>query len=114
LRSSTSQTSRIDWWIIGLRWLILLSVIPVLLLTPATPSTKDNLPETVLILISITAVFNLVAMVLLIFDVPASLLAPAGLIVDTVVAIALLLITGGASSPLFYYTLFPILTANRR
>jgi signal transduction histidine kinase len=114
LRSSTSQTSRIDWWIIGLRWLILLSVIPVLLLSPATPSTKDNLPETVLLLISITAVFNLAAMVLLIFDVPARLLAPAGLIVDTVVALALLVITGGASSPLFYYTLFPILTAALR
>ncbi len=114
MRSPTSQTSRIDWWIIGLRWLILLSVIPVLLLSPATSSTKDNLPETVLLLISITAVFNLAAMVLLIFDVPARLLAPAGLIVDTVVALALLVITGGASSPLFYYTLFPILTAALR
>jgi signal transduction histidine kinase len=50
----------------------------------------------------------------LIFDVPARLLAPAGLIVDTFVTIALLVITGGADSPLYYYTLFPILTAALR
>jgi len=115
LHFSTSRASRIDWWIIGLRWLMLLSVIPVFLLSTATPaSTKDNLPQTVLILVMVTAVFNLVAMVLLIFDVPARLLAPAGLIVDTLVAIALLVLTGGANSPLFYYCLFPILTSALR
>ncbi len=115
MRSSSSHASRIDWWIIGLRWLMLLSVIPILLLTPTTSATaKDNLPQTVLILVSITAVFNLLAMVLLIFDVPARLLAPAGLIVDTFVTIALLVITGGADSPLFYYALFPILTSALR
>jgi signal transduction histidine kinase len=97
-----------------LRWLMLLSVLPVLLLSPAAPSSIDNLPQTVLILISVTAVFNLVAMVLLVFDVPARLLAPAGLIVDTLVTIALLVLTGGADSPLFYYALFPILTAALR
>ncbi len=115
MRSSSSRASRIDWWIIGLRWLMLLSVIPVLLLSPTTPpTTKDNLPHTVLLFVSIAAVFNLVAMALLVFDVSARLLAPAGLIVDTFVTIALLLITGGATSPLYYYTLFPILTAALR
>jgi signal transduction histidine kinase len=115
LRSSSSHASRIDWWIIGLRWLMLLSVIPVLLLSPTTSTAaKDNLPQMALILVSITAVFNLLAMVLLIFDVPARLLAPAGLIVDTFVTIALLVITGGADSPLFYYALFPILTSALR
>jgi len=94
---------------------MLLSVIPVFLLSPTQlPTTQDNLPQTVLLLVSVAAVFNLVAMVLLIFDVPARLLAPAGLVVDTIVAIALLLITGGAASPLFYYALFPILTAALR
>ncbi len=94
---------------------MLLSVIPVFLLSPTQlPTTQDNLPQTVLLLVSVAAVFNLVAMVLLIFDVPAWLLAPAGLVVDTIVAIALLLITGGAASPLFYYALLPILTAALR
>ena len=114
MRSSSSRASRIDWWIIGLRWLMLLSVIPVLLLSPALPLTKDNLPQTVLIVVMVTAVFNLVLMVLLIFDVPARLLAPAGLIVDTLVTTALLVLTGGAESPLLYYALFPILTAALR
>ena len=115
MRSSSSRASRVDWWIIGLRWFMLLSVVPVLLLSPATPpTTEDNLPQTVLILVSIAAVFNLAAMILLIFDVSARLLAPAGLIVDTIVTVALLVITGGASSPLFYYALFPILTAALR
>ena len=36
------------------------------------------------------------------------------MIVDTVVTIALLVITGGEYSPLFYYALFPILTAALR
>ncbi len=93
---------------------MLLSVIPVLLLSSAAPSDKSNLPQTVLILVMVTAVFNLVAMVLLIFDVPARLLAPAGLIVDTLVTIALLVITGGEHGPLFYYALFPILTSALR
>jgi signal transduction histidine kinase len=94
---------------------MLLSVIPVFLLSPTSlPATKDNLPHAVLIIVSVTSVFNLVVMVLLIFDVPARLLAPAGLIVDTLVAIALPLITGGAASPLSYYALFPILTAALR
>jgi len=115
LHLSSSRASRIDWWIIGLRWLMLLSVIPVFLLNPATSSSpKDNLPQTVLIVVMITAVFNLAAMVLLIFDVPAKLLAPAGLIVDTLVTIALLVLTGGPASPLLYYALFPILTAALR
>jgi signal transduction histidine kinase len=115
LRSSSSRASRIDWWIIGLRWLMLLSVIPVLLLSPAAPpSAKDHLPQTVLIVVMVTAVFNLVALVLLIFDVPASLVAPAGLIIDTLVTVALLVLTGGARSPLLYYALFPILTAALR
>lgn len=114
MRSSSSRSSRIDWWIIGLRWLMLLSVIPVLLLSSSAPSTQADVPQTVLIVVSVTAAFNLAVMVLLIFDVPARLLAPAGLIVDTLVAIALLALTGGADSPLFYYALFPILTAALR
>ncbi|HSD83128.1 MAG TPA: GAF domain-containing sensor histidine kinase [Anaerolineae bacterium] len=94
---------------------MLLSVIPVLLLSPSAPSAvEENLPRTVFILVFITAVFNLLAMVLLIFDVSARLMAPAGLIVDTFVTIALLLITGEANSPLFYYALFPILTSALR
>jgi hypothetical protein len=94
---------------------MLLSVIPVFLLNPAVgASTKNNLPQTVLIVVMVTAVFNLVSMVLLIFDVPARLIAPAGLIVDTLVTVALLILTGGRNSPLLYLTLFPILTAALR
>jgi signal transduction histidine kinase len=93
---------------------MLLSVFPVLLLNPTASPAQDQVPQTVLIVVSVTAVFNLVTMVLLVFDVPARLLAPAGLIVDTFVTIVLLLITGGATSPLFYYILFPILTAALR
>jgi signal transduction histidine kinase len=93
---------------------MLLSVIPVLLLSSTAPSVKDNLPQTVLILVSVGAAFNFAVMVMLIFDVSVRLLAPAGLIVDTLITIALLIITGGANSPLFYYALFPILTSALR
>lgn len=115
MRSSSSRASRVDWWIIGLRWLLLLSVIPVLIVsqpTPAAPAGRGL--QTELVLILITGVFNLVAIVLLVFEVPARLLAPASLVIDTVVTIALLVVSGGATSPLLYYALFPILTAALR
>ncbi len=115
MRSTSSRASQVDWWIIGLRWLLLISVIPVLILSQATGrQPESNWLQTALILVLITGVFNLVAMVLLIFEVPARLLAPASLIIDTLVSIALLASTGGAVSPLLYYALFPILTAALR
>ena len=115
MRSSSSRSSRVDWWIIGLRWLLLISVIPVLIVSQSAPAKpENNWLQSALILVLITGVFNLVAMVLLVFEVPARLLAPASLIVDTLVTIALLATTGGASSPLLYYALFPILTAALR
>ena len=115
MRSSSSRLSRIDWWIIGLRWLLLISVIPVLVVSQSVPAKpENNWLQSALILVLITGVFNLVAMVLLVFEVPARLLAAASLFVDTLVTIALLATTGGASSPLLYYALFPILTASLR
>jgi signal transduction histidine kinase len=115
MRSSSSRASRVDWWIIGLRWLLLISVVPVLIVSqPAPVRPENNWLQTALILILITGLFNLVAMVLLVFEVPTRLLAPASLIVDTLVTIVLLAGSGGAGSPLLYYALFPILTAALR
>jgi signal transduction histidine kinase len=115
MRSSSSRVSRIDWWIIGIRWLLLLSVIPVLIVSePALLKAENKWLQTALILVLTTGVFNLVVMVLLIFEVPAQLLAPASLLVDILVTIALLAGTGGANSPLLYYALLPILTSALR
>ena len=115
MRSSSSRASRIDWWIIGLRWLLLVSVIPVLIVSqPASIKPESHELQSALILVLVTGVFNLVVMVLLVFEVPARLLAGASLLIDTVVTVALLLSTGGTSSPLLYYALFPILTAGLR
>jgi len=115
MRSSSSRASRIDWWIIGLRWLLLVSVIPVLIVSqPASIKPENRELQSALILVLVTGVFNLVVMVLLVFEVPARLLAGASLLIDIVVTVALLLSTGGASSPLLYYALFPILTAGLR
>jgi signal transduction histidine kinase len=115
MRSSSSRSSRIDWWIIGLRWLLLLSVIPVLVVSQPVPARpENNWLQSALILVLVTGVFNLVMMVLLIFELPARVLAAASLFVDILVTVALLASTGGAASPLLYYALFPILTASLR
>src|SRR5512137_1389635 len=82
MRSFSSRAFRVDWWIIGLRWLLLISVVPVLVVSqPTLVRPESHWLQTELIVILITGVFNLVAMVLLIFEVPTRLLAPASLII---------------------------------
>ena len=95
MRTTSSRDSQIDWLIIGLRWLLLFSVLGVVLLSPPSGNTAEsNPPQTALILLLFAAGFNLLAMVLLVFDVSVRFLAPASLIVDTIIAVALLAVTG--------------------
>ncbi len=116
MRSSSSRASQIDWLISILRWVLLFSVLGVVLLSPTRGNAADftSLQQTLLILL-VAAGCNLFFMVMMVFEAVSSrLIAVGSLIIDVVVALGLLLATGGATSPLFYYLLFPILTAALR
>ena len=106
--------SRVDWLIVVTRWAMLISV--VLVLSSTTPHAAEAILslQMALILVAVTAFFNLMVMVLLVLDVSGRLLAPAGLVIDTFVAGMLLFSTGGAQSPLFYYLYYPVLLAALR
>ena len=116
MRSWSSRASQIDWIISILRWVLLFSVLGVVLLSPPHGNASDfaSLQQTLLILL-VAAGCNLFIMVMMIFEAVSSrLIAGGGLVIDVLVSIGLLLATGGPASPLFYYLLFPILTAALR
>nr|MBP9893359.1 hypothetical protein [Planctomycetota bacterium] len=115
MRSASSRSSQIDWLLSALRWLLLLSVLGIVLLNPplnAEPTATWS--QSALVLLLIAAGYNFVTMLLLIFDVAVQPLAAVSLAADGLLAVALLIISGGATSPLLYFTLFPILTAALR
>lgn len=115
MRVILSRSSQIDWVLIGLRWLLLLSVMGIVLLDPVLGEERLAVhSQGVLILLLVAAGYNLLTMILLVFDVPARPLSWASLIVDTLFSILLVAGSGGAVSPLFYILLFPILTAALR
>ena len=115
MRFASSRSSQIDWWLSALRWLLLLSVLGIVLLNPplnAEPTATWS--QNALVLLLIAAGVNFVTMLLLIFDTALRPLAAATLIADVLLSVALLLVSGGASSPLLYFALFPILTSALR
>ncbi len=116
MRSSSSRASQIDWIISILRWALLFSVLGMVLFSTPRGNAHDfaSLQHTLLVLL-IAAGCNLFLMVLMVLEaVSTRLIAVGGLIIDTVVAIGLLLATNEMGAPLFYYLLFPVLVAALR
>ena len=116
MRSSSSRISQIDWLISILRWVSLFSVLGVVLLSPTRGDASDfaSLQQTLFILL-VAAGCNLFIMVMMVFEaVPMRLIAVGSLVIDVLVALGLVLVTGGGTSPLFYYLLFPVLTVALR
>jgi signal transduction histidine kinase len=111
MRLSPSRNSKVDWRLAVLRWVLIFGVLAIALLVPGT---EGELGRRSLALLLVTAVYNLAIMVLLIFDVHVEGLPWISLAIDSVLAIALLFLTGGGSSPLLFFSLFPILTAALR
>src|SRR5512139_518874 len=60
------------------------------------------------------AAYNLVVLILLVFQVPARPLSLLTVILDALLSVALVSTSGGASSPLFFFGLFPIITSALR
>ena len=115
MRAASSRSSQLDWLLSALRWLLLLSVLGIVLLNPplnAEPTAAWS--QSVLVLLLIAAGYNFVTMLLLIFDTALRPLAAVSLAADALLSVALLIVSGGAASPLLYFALFPILTAALR
>jgi signal transduction histidine kinase len=113
-RGTSKTLTQVDWLVCNLRWLLLVSVGIVVLLDPARASVRDiNMLLTLGLLLG-GAAYNLLVMVLLAFQVPARPLPLLTVILDALLSAGLILTSGGASSPLLFFGLFPIITAALR
>ncbi len=116
-QETTRRHFQIDWLISNLRWLLLLGVALVVLLDffashREVLDVDKLLPQ---ILLFVTAVLYNLAVVLFISRNSASHGLPLlTLALDTLLTIGLILSSGGLSSPLLFFALFPILTATLR
>lgn len=101
---------KVDRLLTTLRWVLLAAALVLILLESRT----SNLPVSLLALIVIAAIGNLLVVISLTVDVsprPVPLLTLAG---DTLLAVLFLGYGNGSSSPLLFYSLFPILISALR
>jgi|YNPNPStandDraft_1061719.scaffolds.fasta_scaffold01741_1 signal transduction histidine kinase len=108
---------QIDWIISNLRWLLLLSVAVVSVLH--SPLVHGEVVDPLslipqLALIVIGALYNVGVMLLLYYGSLKQAIPILTLVIDTVLSISLVLASGGLTSPLLFFALFPILTAALR
>ncbi len=108
---------QIDWIISNLRWLLLLSVAVVSVLH--SPLVRGEVVDPFsfipqLALIVIGALYNVGVMLLLYYGSLKQAIPILTLVIDTVLSISLVLASGGLTSPLLFFALFPILTAALR
>ena len=114
---STKRRFQVDWMISNLRWLLLVSValvsfLDILVVHKDTLDTFDILPQTTLLVIA--ALYNLGVMMLLSYDLLGRIMPVVTLLIDTLLSTGFVLTSGGLSSPLLFFALFPILTAALR
>jgi len=113
-RGISKTLTQVDWLVCNLRWLLLVSVGIVVLLNPTRAPIRDTSMLLTLGLLLGGAAYNLLVMVLLAFQVPAHPLPLLTVILDAVLTAGLVINSGGASSPLLFFGLFPIITAALR
>ena len=108
----TNTLTQVDWLVCNLRWLLLLCVGVVIVLNPGRAAMSDVHMLLPLGLLLGGAVYNLLVMVLLAFDVPALPLLT--VVIDSLLLLGLIITSGGARSSLLFFGLFPIITAALR
>ncbi|MFN8597151.1 MAG: histidine kinase [Anaerolineae bacterium] len=115
MRFIASRSTQIDWLLSALRWVLLFSVLGLVLINPPVGAEPlANSSQGILVLLIIAAGYNLLTMILMVFELPVRPLSLASLVVDALLSVALLIVSGGDKSPLLYFSLFPILTAALR
>ena len=114
---NVKERLQVDWLIGNLRWLLLVSVALVRFLDAlighgGTFDATLLLPE--VILLGIAALYNIAVMMLLYYGNPPPVLPVMTLVIDTILTISFVIFSGGLTSPLLFFTLFPIITAALR
>jgi len=108
---------QVDWMISNLRWLLLVGV-TLVSLTDIFTTRGGELDLTYLlpqiILLVIAALYNIGVTLLLFYDTLGRAIPTMTLWIDTVLSIGFVITSGGLSSPLLFFALFPILTAALR
>ena len=117
ISESTKEHFQLDWLISNLRWLLLVSVALVVFLdssadTPGFFDAASALPQ--IILLTVAALYNLFIMLLLLYGILPRAIPLMTLLIDTILTIGFIVVSGGLSSPLLFFALFPILTAALR
>ncbi len=113
IQENPRRRLEVDWVVSNLRWPLLLAVLLVGFLDSSYGfSSPSSLPLG--LLIGIAVAYNLVLTLLLAVRRFPPLLSTLALIVDTVLAVGLMAVSGGLDSPLLFFSLFPIITAALR
>jgi signal transduction histidine kinase len=113
-QSRARSLDQLDWLVSNLRWLLLVSVGIVTLLSPQRASLGDPRMTLALGLLAGGAAYNLLVTMLLAFHVPTGPLPMLTLVLDAILSAGLVFASGGISSPLFFFCLFPVVTASLR
>ncbi len=114
---SAGERFQIDWLIGNLRWLLLVSVALVsftdlFINHGGFLDVASLLPQ--VILLTAAALYNLVVMLLLLYGPFRRAVPVMTLLIDTILTIGFVITSGGLTSPLLFFALFPILTAALR
>jgi len=114
IRSRSKPLTQLDWLVVNLRWLLLASVGIVTLISPGHASLSDAKTSLTLGLLLAGVGYNILVMILLAFEVPSRTLPLVTLVMDSLLSVGLVITSGGEDSPLFFFGLFPIITATLR
>jgi len=114
---SVKERFQIDWLISNLRWLLLVSVALVSFLDAfinrgASFDASSMLPQ--ILLLTVAALYNLAIMLLLLYSIFPRAIPVMTLLIDSALTIGFVLTSGGLTSPLLFFALFPILAAALR
>ena len=114
---SVKERFEVDWLISNLRWLLLASVVLVSF-ADFFINHKGNFPEATpfipQIVLLVFALFYNLAVILLLSYGSLRFMPAMTLLIDTLLTIGFVITSGGLSSPLLFFALFPILTAALR
>jgi signal transduction histidine kinase len=114
---SVKERLQVDWLISNLRWLLLVSVALVIFLDTYT-SYDESLDSAFLlpqiVLLTTAALYNIAVMLMVSYGALPRILPVMTLAIDAVLTILFVITSGGLTSPLLFFTLFPILTAALR
>ena len=117
ISESAKEHFQLDWLISNLRWLLLVSVALVSFLESfADPSgafdAASVLPQ--IVLLTVAALYNLFIMLLLLYGILPRAIPVMTLLIDTILTVGFVVVSGGLASSLLFFALFPILTAALR